>query len=211
MLSRSAPRAAAAFVAICLAALLAGCEAPPVPDTPAPVPHVALKDGGHALPAIPPGRVPAHLQRTLVATPAAEPPGTVIIDTAARYLYLVQDDRSALRYGISVGREGFDWSGEAVVDRKRQWPGWTPPPEMIRRQPELARWANGQPPGPRNPLGARAIYLAQDGRDTGYRIHGTPEWASIGHAASSGCIRMINQDVIDLFDRVPVGAKVIVR
>ena len=191
--------------------LLAACEAPPVQEQPAPVPYVARADGGHMLPAVPADRVPPHLQRSLVATPAQEPPGTVIIDTATRYLYLVQDDRTALRYGISVGREGFGWSGEAVVDRKRTWPGWTPPPEMIRRQPELARWANGQPPGPSNPLGARAIYLAQDGRDTGYRIHGTPEWRSIGHAASSGCIRMVNQDVIDLFDRVPIGAKVIVR
>ncbi|MFN3938444.1 MAG: L,D-transpeptidase [Gemmobacter sp.] len=181
------------------------------PETPAPVPYVAKRDGGHAIPGIPPEKFNPAFQRTLVPFRSDEPPGTIVIDTAARHLYLVQDDRSALRYGISVGREGFEWSGEAVVSHKRTWPNWTPPPEMIRRDPSLARWAEGRPGGPGNPLGARAIYLSQNGRDTGYRIHGTPEWWSIGRAASSGCIRMVNQDVIDLFDRVERGAKVIVR
>ena len=191
---------------------LAGCmEPPPIADEPRPVPYVSRADGGHMLQEIPADRVDPRFQRTLVGLVTDEAPGTIIIDTATRHLYLVQDERSALRYGISVGREGFAWSGEAVVNRKSTWPAWTPPPEMIRRQPELAQWASGRPGGPKNPLGARAIYLAQDGRDTGYRIHGTPEWWTIGKAASSGCIRMVNQDVIDLFDRVPVGAKVIVR
>lgn len=199
-------------IAFALILPLAGClEPPPVEDTPSPVPYVSRADGRHTLPAIPADKVNPAFQRTLVGMKTEEAPGTVIIDTAARYLYLIQDDRSALRYGIGVGREGFGWTGEAVVDRKAHWPTWTPPPEMIRRQPELAQWADGRPGGPKNPLGARAIYLAQDGHDTGYRIHGTPEWWTIGRAASSGCIRMVNQDVIDLYDRVPVGAKVIVR
>jgi lipoprotein-anchoring transpeptidase ErfK/SrfK len=192
---------------------LAGCLEQPVVDTPMPVPYVARADGSYTIPAVPPDAVHPGFQRTLVGFASDEAPGTIIIDTGARWLYLVQDKRTALRYGISVGREGFDWSGEAVVDRKAHWPRWTPPPEMVARQPELARWAEtGQPPGPRNPLGARAIYLADaEGRDTGYRIHGTPEWRSIGRAASSGCIRMVNQDVVDLHDRVAIGAKVIVR
>lgn len=181
-------------------------------DQPAPVPYVARQDGGHKLAAIPPEKFPAAWQRALVRYQTKEAPGTIVIDTKARYLYLVQGDGTALRYGISVGREGFEWTGTAHVDRKQHWPKWHPPKEMIERQPHLARWADGgQPPGPQNPLGARAIYLADDkGRDTGYRIHGTPEWWTIGSAASSGCIRMVNQDVIDLFDRVPIGAKVIV-
>lgn len=185
---------------------------PPIEPQPIPVSYAATKDGPHSLPAIPLDKVTPAYQRTLVANPVpAETPGTILIDTANRFLYLVQDDRSALRYGISVGREGFAWAGEAVVARFAQWPTWTPPPEMIKRAPELAKWAEGQPGGPRNPLGARAIYLSQGGRDTGYRIHGTPEWSSIGRAASSGCIRMVNQDVIDLYGRVQKGAKVIVR
>ncbi|MDP2085196.1 MAG: L,D-transpeptidase [Gemmobacter sp.] len=185
---------------------------PPLADQPHPVPYVATKDGPHSIPAVPLEKVNPAYQRTIVANPLrGEAAGTILIDTAARFLYLVQDDRTALRYGISVGREGFDWTGEAVVARFAQWPTWTPPPEMIRRQPDLAKWAGGQPGGPRNPLGARAIYLTQGGVDTGYRIHGTPEWSSIGRAASSGCIRMVNQDVIDLYGRVQKGAKVIVR
>ena len=185
---------------------------PPIAEQPTPVPYVATKDGPHSLPAIPLDKVNPAFQRTLVPNPVrTEAPGTIVIDTANRFLYLVQDEASALRYGISVGREGFDWKGEAVVSRFAQWPTWTPPPEMIKRQPELAKWAEGQPGGPRNPLGARAIYLTQGGVDTGYRIHGTPEWSSIGRAASSGCIRMVNQDVIDLYGRVQKGAKVIVK
>ncbi|MFN7270116.1 MAG: L,D-transpeptidase, partial [Cereibacter sp.] len=104
----------------------------------------------------------------------------------------------------------FEWSGVATVTYRKAWPTWTPPPEMIDRAPELAKWEKGQPGGPTNPLGARALYLTTDGIDYGYRIHGTPEWQSIGRNASSGCIRMINQDIIDLYSRVPDGAKVVV-
>ena len=116
-----------------------------------------------------------------------------------------------MRYGIGVGREGFEWKGTTRIAMKREWPVWTPPPAMIRRQPELKKWAGGQPPGVSNPLGARALYLYRGGSDSGYRLHGTPQWASIGQAMSSGCIRLMNQDIIDLYERADIGAKVIVK
>jgi lipoprotein-anchoring transpeptidase ErfK/SrfK len=152
---------------------------------------------------------PSHF-RTDVVDPTGEPPGTLVVDTAQRYLYLVQEGGRAIRYGIGVGRDGFSWSGRAVVGRKAEWPVWTPPPEMIRREPELEQWRNGMPPGLDNPLGARALYIYQDGRDTLYRLHGNPEVRSIGNAVSSGCVRLLNQDVIDLYNRVPVGTKILV-
>lgn len=204
---------------ILAALLLAACTYDPasgtfvaMKDEPRPIPYVAAKDGSHAIPAVDPQKVPAQFQRTLVANPLPDAEaGTILVDTQTRHLYLIQDKRTALRYGIGVGRDGFGWAGETVVARKAHWPTWTPPPEMIKRQPELERWAEGQPGGPTNPLGARAIYLSKDGRDTGFRIHGTPHWYSIGTNASSGCFRMIQQDVVDLYDRVKPGAKVIVR
>ena len=133
-----------------------------------------------------------------------EAPGTIIIDTKGRFLYLVQGNNRALRYGIGVGREGFTWSGLQKIARKQEWPDWRPPPEMIERQPYLPRFMAG---GPGNPLGARAMYLGA----TVYRIHGTNQPDTIGHAVSSGCFRLVNADVIDLYDRVPVGTKVIIR
>ena len=133
-----------------------------------------------------------------------EAPGTIIIDTKSRFLYLVQPDNRALRYGIGVGRDGFQWSGLQKISRKQEWPDWRPPPEMIERQPYLPRFMAG---GPGNPLGARAMYLGA----TIYRIHGTNQPQTIGHAISSGCFRLVNEDVIDLYNRVPVGTKVIVR
>ncbi|MGH2341173.1 L,D-transpeptidase [Segnochrobactraceae bacterium EtOH-i3] len=132
-----------------------------------------------------------------------QPAGTVIVDTNARYLYLVEGDGKAMRYGIGVGREGFRWSGQEKISRKAEWPGWTPPAEMVARQPDLPRYMPG---GPGNPLGARAFYLGS----TLYRIHGSNEPWTIGEAVSSGCIRMVNDDVIDLYDRVPVGSRVVV-
>lgn len=131
------------------------------------------------------------------------PAGTLVVDTPSRYLYLVQEGGRAIRYGIGVGRPGFSWAGEKRVTRKAEWPGWTPPPEMIKRRPDLPRHMDG---GPANPLGARALYLGS----SLYRIHGTNEPETIGHNVSSGCIRMMNEDVIDLYNRVPVGARVIV-
>jgi len=159
-----------------------------------------------------PGRIPdaaeEHLppqfQRQLVFYRTSEPPGTVIVHTNERYLYVVQPGGRALRYGIGVGREGFQWQGLLTITRKQEWPDWTPPPEMIERQPYLPRFMAG---GPGNPLGARALYLG----NTVYRIHGTNQPQSIGSAVSSGCFRLVNSDVIDLYDRIPVGTKVVVR
>ncbi len=168
-------------------------------------------DAGYHLPAIPIYKVDRKYHRQIVRYPTDENPGTIIIDTTDKYLYFVLPDARAVRYGIGVGRQGFEWKGTARVAQKREWPVWTPPAEMIRRQPELARFAGGMDPGLGNALGARALYLYNRNGDTGYRLHGTPEWWSIGHAMSSGCIRLMNQDIIDLYDRVEVGAKVIVR
>lgn len=141
---------------------------------------------------------------------APERPGTIIVNTHERTLYQMLGSGMAIRYGVAVGREGHDWSGIARVGRKAEWPVWTPPASMIARRPELARWASGMPGGPDNPLGARALYLFEGGRDTLFRIHGTNEPQSIGRAASSGCIRMLNSDVIALYDLTPLGTKVIV-
>jgi lipoprotein-anchoring transpeptidase ErfK/SrfK len=139
-----------------------------------------------------------------------EDPGTIIIDTGKRALYYILSDGEAIRYGVAVGKDGFSWAGIAKIGRKTEWPRWTPPTSMIKRKPELAKFANGMPGGPDNPLGARALYLFDNGRDTLFRIHGTNEPQSIGTAASSGCIRMLNEEVTELYDRVPIGTKVIV-
>jgi lipoprotein-anchoring transpeptidase ErfK/SrfK len=140
-----------------------------------------------------------------------ERPGTIIIDTQKRALFHVKPEGEAIRYGVAVGKESFVWSGVAKVGRKAEYPRWTPPKSMIKRRPELARWADGMPGGiPQNPLGARAIYLFANGRDTLFRIHGTNEPWSIGTAASSGCIRMLNEEVSVLFDDVEIGTKVVV-
>jgi lipoprotein-anchoring transpeptidase ErfK/SrfK len=139
-----------------------------------------------------------------------EKPGTILINTVQRALYHVQGDGEAIRYGVAVGKAGFEWSGIAKVGKMVVWPRWTPPASMIERRPELARWANGMPGGLKNPLGARAIYLFANGRDTLFRIHGTNEPWSIGTAASSGCIRMLNEEVTTLYDTIEIGTKVIV-
>jgi lipoprotein-anchoring transpeptidase ErfK/SrfK len=144
-----------------------------------------------------------HLQRQVVTYPTKVAAGTIIVDTAQTYLYYVLGDGKAIRYGIGVGRDGFTWSGSQVVTRMAEWPDWTPPQEMIARQPSLPRWMAG---GKGNPLGARAIYLG----DTIYRIHGTNLPETIGKRMSSGCIRMLNADVIDLYNRVKVGTNTIV-
>jgi lipoprotein-anchoring transpeptidase ErfK/SrfK len=164
--------------------------------------YASVTDQGFHLPAIPPGELkPIHLRR-LVVDPTGEAPGTIVVHLQKRHLYLVQENGDAIRYGVSIGKEGFVWSGRAVVDHARKWPTWTPPSEMVARKPALKKYAGGQPGGLDNPLGARALYIYKDGVDTLFRVHGTPEWRSIGKAASSGCVRMINQDVIDLYDRV---------
>jgi len=145
-----------------------------------------------------------QFQRQMVFYRSSEAPGTIIVHTSERFLYVVQPNGRALRYGIGVGRDGFQWQGLLRITRKQEWPDWTPPPEMIERQPYLPRFMAG---GPGNPMGARALYLGT----TVYRIHGTNQPQTIGSAVSSGCFRLVNADVIDLYDRIPVGTKVIVR
>lgn len=147
--------------------------------------------------------VDPRFQKQEVAYDGPHKPGTIVIDTPRRFLFLVQPDGRAVRYGIGVGRPGFEWAGMKSVTRKAEWPNWTPPPEMLKRRPDLPRFMTG---GPENPLGARALYLGS----SLYRIHGTNEPNTIGTAVSSGCIRMTNDDVIDLYERVRVGAKVFV-
>jgi lipoprotein-anchoring transpeptidase ErfK/SrfK len=137
-------------------------------------------------------------------------PGTIVVDPGERHLYLIREGGRAIRYGVGVGREGFGWNGEATIKRKAEWPTWTPPPEMVARDPRAKPYANGMPGGPENPLGARALYLYQGERDTLYRLHGTYEPESIGTAVSSGCVRMFNHDIIDLHRRVPIGTRVVV-
>jgi lipoprotein-anchoring transpeptidase ErfK/SrfK len=145
----------------------------------------------------------ADLKRRTVDYPTNEAPGTIIVDTPNTFLYYVLPGGKAIRYGVGVGREGFTWSGVKTVERKAEWPDWTPPPEMIARQPYLPRFVAG---GPTNPLGARAMYLS----GSVYRIHGTNAPETIGGRVSSGCIRMVNEDVMDLYSRVQVGTKVVV-
>ena len=149
-------------------------------------------------------RLPAALQRQMVFFRTTEAPGTIIVHTSERFLYVVQGNNRALRYGIGVGRDGFQWKGLLKITRKSEWPDWTPPPEMIERQPYLPRFMAG---GPGNPMGARALYLGT----TVYRIHGTNQPRTIGQAISSGCFRLANNEIIDLYERIPVGTKVIVR
>jgi lipoprotein-anchoring transpeptidase ErfK/SrfK len=148
--------------------------------------------------------LPAEYRPQMVFFRSTEPPGTIVVHTQERFLYIVQENDRAIRYGVGVGRDGFQWQGLLKISRKQEWPDWRPPPEMIERQPYLPRFMAG---GPGNPLGARALYLG----DTVYRIHGTNQPKTIGHAVSSGCFRLVNRDVIDLYERVPVGTKVVVR
>jgi lipoprotein-anchoring transpeptidase ErfK/SrfK len=172
--------------------------------------YAATSDSGFDIPAVDLRRMDPQFVRTEVPDPTGERPGTVVVATSDRHLYLVQENGRAIRYGIGIGREGFAWSGRAAVGRKAAWPTWTPTRAMMERQPETREFASGMPGGLANPLGARALYMFRDGRDTLYRLHGTPEWWSIGTAVSSGCVRLINQDIIDLYQRVPVGAQIVV-
>jgi lipoprotein-anchoring transpeptidase ErfK/SrfK len=198
---------------------LAGCEAALAPVAPPPTlstsneeHYAARRDGPWTLPAVDTDRVEPWLLRQIVRYPTEEPTGSIVITSQYALLHLVMADGWALRYGISIGREGLGWTGAAEVYRRAQWPSWTPTPSMIERDPSLQRWADGQPGGPRNPLGARALYLRtlSTGADEGIRIHGTPEWRSIGRRASSGCFRMLQQDVIELYGLVGTGTRVLV-
>ena len=214
-----------AGLASAAAAALASCTtAPPRRRLPTPEPidpglaryrrmYGAVTDSGYQIPAIPIERVDPRFYRQVVPDPTGERPGTVVVDTLSHHLYLVRDNGEALRYGVGLGRAGFEWSGRAVIEWKQPWPTWTPPAEMIARQPELEKYSaenGGMPPGLDNPLGARALYIFQDGKDTLYRVHGSPEWWSIGKSVSSGCVRLMNQDIIDLYDRVPENTPILV-
>lgn len=150
--------------------------------------------------------------RQVVDFPTNEPVGTIVVDPHERFVYLVREHGKALRYGVGVGKAGLEFTGAATVEYKKKWPHWTPTGAMIKREPaRYLPWRKGMDGGARNPLGARALYLFKDGKDTMFRIHGTTEPWSIGKAVSSGCIRMLNQDIIDLYSRVPDGSKVVVR
>jgi lipoprotein-anchoring transpeptidase ErfK/SrfK len=172
--------------------------------------YASFTDESFTLPEVPFKKIDPQWRRQVVVDPTGEAPGTIVVRSQERYLYYVQPGGDALRYGVGIGREGFSWSGRANIQYGKKWPTWTPPAEMIKRQPELEKWRGGQPGGLKNPLGARALYIFQNGQDTGYRIHGSPEWWTIGQAMSSGCVRMINQDVIDLFNRVNGKTPVVV-
>ena len=184
--------ALAAFLVMQASRALAQREQMTIGDQPGHVPDAAEE------------QLSPQFQRQLVLYRSSEAPGTIIVHTSERFLYVVQPNGRAMRYGIGVGRDGFQWQGLLHITRKQEWPDWTPPPEMIERQPYLPRFMAG---GPGNPMGARALYLGS----TVYRIHGTNQPQTIGSAVSSGCFRLVNTDVMDLYDRIPVGTKVIVR
>ncbi|MBW9064364.1 L,D-transpeptidase [Rhizobium herbae] len=149
-------------------------------------------------------------RRRYVRYEGNEPPGTIVVDTSQRYLYAVEPGGWAMRYGIGVGEEGRTLKGKATIGRKAVWPSWTPTANMIRRKPHLQQYASGVPGGPHNPLGASALYLYRGGQDTMFRLHGTNEPWTIGQAVSSGCIRLTNEDIVDLYERTPVGTAVLV-
>jgi len=202
------------------ASALAGCATTAQQPQPAPRPAISayyyemygpINDEPFPIDAADLTKVDPKFLRQEVAYDTTEPPGTIVIDTQARFLYLVRENGRALRYGIGVGKEGLAFEGRAVIGYKRKWPRWTPTRSMIEREPErYGPLAGGMEPGVRNPLGPRALYLFQNGVDTLFRIHGTTEDWSIGRAVSSGCIRLLNQDIIDLYDRVPTGSRVVV-
>jgi lipoprotein-anchoring transpeptidase ErfK/SrfK len=172
--------------------------------------YAAMPNEKFRIPAADLSKLPPKYRRQMVQYTGPHKPGTVVVDPSARYLYLVQDGGRAIRYGVEVGREGLEWSGSATIARRAEWPTWTPPAEMIARDPKVAPYAGGMPGGLDNPLGARALYLYQGGKDTLYRIHGGGAAGRIGEATSSGCVRLLDQDAIDLYRRVPNGAEVVV-
>jgi len=206
---------------------LAGCATGPMyPDGPAPTPlpppptfeeyaimYGPLEDGGFLIPAVPYTQIDQQFLRQVVPNTTGQKPGTIVVDTLGHHLYFTLPGGQAVRYGVGLGRAGFEWAGAGVIQWKQKWPKWTPPDEMIARDPKLEKFSvrnGGQPGGLKNPLGARALYIFQNGEDTLFRVHGTPEWKSIGKSVSSGCVRMINQDVVDLYERVPNKTPIVV-
>ncbi len=179
---------------------------------------LALTAASVAAPAVPafgqaarePFVLAEHLRPVRVRVKREFTPGQIIVLIGSHHLYHVTGDREAVRYGVAVGQEGLNFRGEAVIGRKAEWPSWRPTPEMIERNPRYAKYADGMPGGPGNPLGARALYLYKNGRDTAFRIHGTTEPNSIGRSVSNGCIRMLNAHVTHLYEQIPIGTKVTV-
>ncbi|WP_332305139.1 L,D-transpeptidase [Rhizobium sp. GR12] len=188
--------------------LLAGCASSGIGQQR--LNYAAKPEEKFPLPAMHLDKVKPELRRQEVAYDTAHPAGTVVVDTPARRLYYVLGDGRAMRYGVGVGRQGLALKGDAYIGRKSEWPSWTPTANMMRRDSRNLKFAGGMPGGPNNPLGARALYLYRGGNDTMFRLHGTNQPQSIGHAMSSGCIRMLNHDIIDLYNRIPVGSKVVV-
>ncbi|MEP3525635.1 MAG: L,D-transpeptidase [Hyphomicrobiales bacterium] len=175
--------------------------------------YAALPNEKFPIPAVSANSLPPKFRRKRVNYKTKERVGTLVVDTKNFYLYHVEPNGKATRYGVGLGRAGFEWSGRARVAWKRAWPTWTPPEEMIQREPELRKWSaknGGMPPGIKNPLGSRALYIFQGNVDTLYRLHGTPNPKTIGKAVSSGCVRLVNQDVIHLFNNVKNGSKIVV-
>jgi len=197
----------ALILAFPVACLLGGCMYTPVPD-----PALSSRDAEY-LAVVPKFDVPADYLRYEVQDPTGEPPGTIVVDTQSKFLYFVEPNHKAIRYGVAVGSEAAGWTGTAMVGRKAEWPHWMPPADMLERWPHLKPTADagGLNGGPDNPLGSRALYLYQNNKDTLYRIHGTNEPDKIGKNVSSGCIRMTDIDAIDLYNRVKLGTRVVVR
>lgn len=201
------------------AAILAGCQTTPLASGPPAfgttryhaLAYSAKPQERFPLPAIDIEGIDSRFLRKRVDYKTSERPGTIVVEPHNHFLYLVEGNGKAIRYGVGVGRAGFSWSGRARVGFKREWPTWTPPSAMIQREPELKKWAKGMPPSLTNPLGARALYIYQGGRDTLYRLHGTNNPKSIGKSLSSGCIRLWNQDIVDLYNRVNIGARIVVK
>ncbi|MEJ8475524.1 L,D-transpeptidase [Roseibium algae] len=204
------------------AAALTGCvsNTRPLPNGPQPsgqriAPEYlqmyrAMPEERFPIPAVNLSKIDPTYYRQYVDYYSTEPAGTIIVDTPNRFLYLTMENGKAMRYGVGIGRAGFAWGGSARIAYKKEWPTWTPPAEMIDRQPELEEFRNGMAPSLTNPLGARALYIFEGNRDTLYRLHGTNEDWSIGKAVSSGCVRLLQQDIIDLYNRVPNNTRIVV-
>jgi lipoprotein-anchoring transpeptidase ErfK/SrfK len=172
--------------------------------------YASVEDETFKVPAVPWQKIDSQFLRQVIPNPTGEREGTLVVDTSTHHLYFTLPGGHAMRYGVGLGRAGFEWSGLGIIKWKQKWPTWKPPKEMIERDPKLEKWSEengGQPGGLKNPLGARALYIFQGEVDTLFRVHGSPDWKSIGKSVSSGCVRMINQDVMDLYewvDKAPV-------
>lgn len=217
---RPAPLRIAGTISLLVCSALAACAVAPV-VTPSPTGqqvdpallamYAPVQDGENTIPAVPTQYLSDRNKRQEVDYWTDEPPGTIVVDPYDKFLYFIRPDNRALRYGVAVGKAGLAFAGTGTVPLKREWPGWTPTQNMLKTQPETyGKYAAGLDGGIDNPLGARALYLFKGGKDTMYRIHGTNDASSIGTATSAGCIRLFNQDILDLYDRVPPNTRVVV-